>query len=56
MGAVGELKQMAERKVFTDADARAYLLRVKLVLASLSPADIFTLEMEYNKLNEGRAK
>jgi len=52
--AVLELKQMAGRKVTTDADAKAYLLRTKLVLQSLSPADQFDIEQMYRELLRGQ--
>ncbi len=53
MAAVGELKQMAERRVTSDADAKAYLLRTKIILQSLPPADQLAIEAMHREALKG---
>lgn len=51
--AVSELKQMSQRRTSTTEEFKAYLLRTRLVLESLSPADIFELDVTYKNLQKG---
>lgn len=51
--AVSELKQMSQRRTTTTEELKAYLLRTRLVLESLSPADIFELDITYKNLQKG---
>jgi hypothetical protein len=52
--AAAELKMMQERRVTTEQDAKLFLLRAKMVLLDLSPADQFELETMYRNFVKGR--
>jgi hypothetical protein len=52
--AAAELKMMQERRVTTEMDAKLFLLRAKMVLLDLSPADQFELETMYRNFVKGR--
>ena len=45
---------MQERRVVTAVDAKLLVLRAKMILMNLTPADAWELEMMYQQVTKGR--